>query len=114
MTAPALQVRADIHDVRATLALDGELDLDGTQALRAALAECFAAHPQLLVLDLWDLRFCDCAGLNVLLEARITGRERGVDVLVEGVRPQVARLFTLARVDMEFAADARRVPPRIV
>jgi anti-anti-sigma factor len=113
MTAPVLQVRAEYDAARTTLALAGELDLDGAPALRTALAGCLARRPHQLLLDLFDLRFCDCAGLNVLLEADISARRLDVELRVEGVRTQVARLFTLAGVDEVFAVDGDRLPPRI-
>jgi anti-anti-sigma factor len=113
MTAPALQVRAEYAAGLATVTLIGELDLDGVPPLRAAFAECLARHPGRVVLDLWDLRFCDCAGLNVLLEAEASARRLGAELRVEGVRAQVARLFTLAGVDQVFAADGQSLPPRI-
>ncbi|WNI14146.1 STAS domain-containing protein [Actinacidiphila sp. ITFR-21] len=114
MTAPALQVTAERAAARVTLVLVGELDLDGAQPLRTALAEGFSRRPQQLVLDLWDLRFCDCAGLNVLLEAEAAARQSGVELRLEGVRAQLTRLFGLAGVDDLLSHTGQRLPPRIL
>ncbi|MYS20106.1 RNA polymerase sigma-B factor/anti-sigma B factor antagonist [Streptomyces sp. DvalAA-14] len=114
MTAPALQVRAECAAPVSTLALIGELDLDGAAQLRAALADCYARRPRRVLLDLRDLWFCDCAGLNVLLEAAVSARGLGAELRLENVRPQVARLFTLVGVDEVFATDRQRLPPRIL
>ncbi|MFC4031813.1 STAS domain-containing protein [Streptomyces polygonati] len=114
MTAPALRVTADCGAARATLALTGELDLDGARPLRAALSTCYARRPRELLLDLRGLWFCDCAGLNVLLEAAVSARRLGVELRVEGVHTQVARLFTLVGADEVFASDGERLPPRIL
>jgi len=97
-----------------TLTLTGELDLDGAPQLHAVLADCLDRRPRLLLIDLWDLRFCDCAGLNLLLEARASAHARGMELTVEGVRGQVDRLFRLTGAREVFAAGGRRLPPRIV
>jgi anti-anti-sigma factor len=114
VTAPAFQARTEFAAARATLTLTGELDLDGAPRLHALLADCLARHPRLLVVDLWDLLFCDCAGLNLLLEAKATAKARGVELEVEGVRGQVDRLFALTGAHEVFASGGRQLPPRIV
>ncbi|MEV8566072.1 STAS domain-containing protein [Streptomyces sp. NPDC051322] len=96
------------------LRLVGELDLDGTAELRAALADCFARRSDRVVLDLWGLRFCDCSGCNVLLEAKATADRIGTELCVEGACAQVARLFALTGADELFADSVARLPPRTV
>lgn len=96
------------------LRLVGELDLDGSALLHSALAECLARRPPRVLLDLWNLGFCDCAGLNVLLEARAAADTMGVDLCLEGACAQVARLFALAGADTMFAGGGERLPPRTV
>ncbi len=114
MTGPAFQVRTALDPNVAGLRLVGALDLDGTAQLRAALAVCFARRPERFVLDLRGLRFCDCAGLNVLMEAKATADRIGTDLHVEGARTQVARLFALTGVDDLLAGGVPRLPPRTV
>ncbi|MFD9575778.1 STAS domain-containing protein [Streptomyces sp. NPDC059982] len=113
MTAP--DITAPDADARATcLRLVGALDLDGVPQLRTALADCFALRPDRVVLDLWDLRFCDCAGLNVMVEAKATADRSAAELRVEGALAQVARLFALTGVDEVFADTLPRLPPRTV
>jgi anti-anti-sigma factor len=114
VTAPAFQARTEYGAARATIMLTGELDLDGAPRLRAVLSDCLDRHPRLLLLDLGNLRFCDCAGLNLLLEARTSAHACGVELAVEGVRGQVGRLFTLTGAHEVFATGGRRMPPRTV
>ncbi|MFD9305640.1 STAS domain-containing protein [Streptomyces sp. NPDC060048] len=112
MTGPVFQAGTALDANEAGLRLVGALDLDGAAQLRAAIADCFARRPDRLVLDLRGLRFCDCAGLNVLVEAKATAARIGTELRVEGARPQVARLFALAGVDEFFAGAVPRLPPR--
>ncbi|SHN09507.1 STAS domain-containing protein [Actinacidiphila paucisporea] len=99
----------DVHRLR----LVGELDLDGAADLRSALAACFARPSGRVVLDLWGLRFCDCAGLNVLLEAKDTADSIGTELCVEGACAQVSRLFALTGAGGRFTAGVRSRLPRI-
>ncbi|KJY35980.1 STAS domain-containing protein [Streptomyces sp. A1547] len=113
MTGPVFHVSTALDAANvAGLRLVGALDLDGTAQLLAAVDDCFARRPDRVVLDLSGLRFCDCAGLNVLLEAKATADKIGTELRVEGARTQVARLFTLTGVDELFAGGVPRLPPR--
>ncbi|MFD3538485.1 STAS domain-containing protein [Streptomyces sp. NPDC058662] len=112
MTGPAFQVGPAIDADTVRLRLVGALDLEAIARLRVALADCLARRCDRLVLDLRDLRFCDCAGLNVLLEAKAATDRIGADLRVEGADGQVARLFALAGVTELFAESVPRLPPR--
>jgi anti-anti-sigma factor len=52
-------------------------------------------RPKSLCLDLTSVSFCDCAGLNVLLEVRMSILLAGADLAVEGIGTQLARLLSL-------------------
>lgn len=112
MTGPLFQVSTALDGDVPGLRLVGELDLDGTAKLRAALAHCFARRSERVLLDLWGLRFCDCSGLNVLLEAKATADRIGTELCVERARAQVARLLALTGADELFTDSVRRLPPR--
>jgi anti-anti-sigma factor len=113
-SGPLFQVGTALDGGVPRLRLVGELDLDGTARLRAALADCFARRPARVVLDLWGLRFCDCAGFNVLLEAKAATDRLGAELCVEGACAQVTRLFVLTGADELFATSAPRLAPRTV
>ncbi|GGX21000.1 hypothetical protein GCM10010353_40120 [Streptomyces chryseus] len=79
----------------ARVALGGELDWDSAPYVHKAVAACLAEQPKTLCLDLTDVSFCDCAGGNALLEARIAVRAAGAGLVVEGIGAQLARLLAL-------------------
>lgn len=114
VTGPVFAVTTAFDADGCALRLIGALDLDGTAQLRTALADCFARRPSRVVLDLGSLRFCDCAGLNVLLEAQATAGRVGSELCVVGTRTQVARLFSLAGADEWLPDTVPRLPPRTV
>ncbi|MEU9097382.1 STAS domain-containing protein [Streptomyces sp. NPDC048361] len=86
---------AVVHAGVARVTLAGELDLDTAPLVRDAVVACLAEQPASLCLDLTDLSFCDCAGLGVLLRARMSALQAGVPLVVEGMGTQPARLLAL-------------------
>ncbi|MFI6080343.1 STAS domain-containing protein [Streptomyces sp. NPDC051217] len=99
MTAHAFESRIAVRTGVARVTLVGELDLDTAPHVREAVAACLAKRPKSLCLDLTSVGFCDCAGLNALLAARISVLEAGAALVVEGIGPQLARLLTLVGAD---------------
>jgi anti-sigma B factor antagonist len=58
------------RDGGVVVSLTGELDLYNAETVRAALLDCCAEEPDLLVVDLEEVRFIDSTALGVLIEAR--------------------------------------------
>lgn len=84
---------------RPALAVRGELDISGAEALERALAEVEAGEPHVLVIDLREVTFLDSSGLRSLLAAdrRAKGAGRRL-VLVRGPDP-IQRVFEIALLD---------------
>jgi len=84
------------------LALGGELDLASAPALEQLLDDAGEIAVDRVEVDLSGLRFSDCAGLHVLLNAhrRLRGNSQKL-VLRRGPRA-VQRLFELTRTDSIF------------
>ncbi|MGW0909575.1 STAS domain-containing protein [Streptomyces sp. NPDC002853] len=99
MTFYPFTSHAVVHSGHARVTLAGELDFDTAPCALEAVAACLAKQPTSLCLDLAGISFCDCAGLNSLLTARISVLRGGVDLYVEGVGPQLARLLALIGAD---------------
>ncbi len=59
----------DRRDDGVVVALAGELDLYNAEEVRGALLEACADEPEVLVVDLADVRFIDSTALGVLIEA---------------------------------------------
>jgi anti-anti-sigma factor len=60
----------DRRDGTVVVSLAGELDLYNAEEVRGALLEACAAEPEVLVVDLAEVRFIDSTALGVLIEAR--------------------------------------------
>lgn len=70
-------VGVERRDGGVVVTLTGELDLYNAEAVRAALLDCCADEPELLVIDLEQVRFIDSTALGVLIEARSRMANRG-------------------------------------
>jgi anti-sigma B factor antagonist len=91
------------------LALSGDIDLETSPALRAALKEKAAqakASPQgpsaRLVLDFAAVTYIDSSGLATLIEYFQTTRGSGGKLALAAVAPRVRGAFELVRLDEIF------------
>ncbi|MER7306787.1 STAS domain-containing protein [Streptomyces griseoluteus] len=83
----------------------GELDLVSGEQIRGRLVEALTASPNRLELDLSGVSFCDCAGLNVLLELRHRALSQGKTVTIRAASPVVDRLLDLIGAQKLFAPE---------
>ncbi len=60
----------DRQDGAVVVSLAGELDLYNAEEVRSALLDACSSEPDLLVVDLEEVRFIDSTALGVLIEAR--------------------------------------------
>ena len=67
----------DSRDDAVVVSLAGELDLYNAEEVRGALLDACSGEPQLLVVDLAEVRFIDSTALGVLIEARSRMADRG-------------------------------------
>lgn len=96
-TAPSPRAPLDAatagSGARRILALRGELDLDTGQWLRADLFRALDHAADGLDLDLAEVEFCDCSGLNILLSLRQHALQKGKTVVIRSTSPAVERLL---------------------
>ncbi|MEU4115685.1 STAS domain-containing protein [Kitasatospora sp. NPDC028055] len=93
-----------------TVRVCGEIDLDSAPDLRRELSRALADHRQ-VVLDLSQVTFMDCSGLNVLMEARNQADRNGACLALRGITRPVARLLELTGLTT-WLAPAHRPPGR--
>jgi anti-anti-sigma factor len=84
------------HGELAVVAVSGELDIDSGPGLEADLAPVADAGRH-LILDLADLRFCDCSGLSLFLRVQQRARAAGGSLHLAALNPRVLRVVTAAR-----------------
>jgi anti-sigma B factor antagonist len=94
----ALSISLSSTGPRAVLLVGGELDLATAPELEAALSSLLADHPALDV-DLRDVTFMSCAGINVLIAARAHAATAGVGFAVVRTSAAAVRIIRLARVE---------------
>ncbi|WP_106960744.1 ANTAR domain-containing protein [Streptomyces sp. 351MFTsu5.1] len=79
---------------RVTVVCRGELDI-GAERLQPELYALLATSSTGVDLDLTGVGFCDCAGLNVLLDLRREALDQGKTVTVAACGPALGRLLDL-------------------
>ncbi|MFE8978718.1 STAS domain-containing protein [Streptomyces cyaneofuscatus] len=102
MTDYMFTSHASFRSGLARVTLAGELDLDTAPYVQEAVTACLEQQPVSLCLDLTGVSFCDCAGLSALFRARTAALHAGVDLVVEGIGTQLARLLSLIGADDVF------------
>jgi anti-anti-sigma factor len=95
-------VRGIVEDGVFTVAIRGDLDVVTVPELLGYLARAVAARPRLLVFDLSEVGFMDCAAAGAIIRAScaLPGRPRPV---LCHPRPAVRRLLSLAGLDRQCA-----------
>ena len=84
------------------VSLAGELDLYNAEDVRAALLECCANEPGVLVVDLAEVTFIDSTALGVLIEARSRLADRqGFRLAAPG--PETRRALEVSGLDRHFS-----------
>ncbi|MFF7049936.1 ANTAR domain-containing protein [Streptomyces griseorubiginosus] len=79
---------------RVTVVCRGELDV-GADRLQPELYDLLATSSTGVDLDLAGVGFCDCAGLNVLLDLRQEALDQGKTVTITSCGPALGRLLDL-------------------
>lgn len=95
----------------AVVRLSGEMDLGRVDEVRALLLEAVTrvGGPADIVVDLSGLTFCDSAGLNLLLRARLQAVESGHALRLAAPNAQMLRLLEITGSLLLFPIDT--VPP---
>lgn len=76
--------------------VSGEIDFDNAAALSEALLVALASHRGTLLVDLRRVTFCDCAGLDALLTARLAAQRAGRRLRITAAGRPVERLLQLS------------------
>ncbi|MEU3979318.1 STAS domain-containing protein [Streptomyces sp. NPDC026672] len=95
---------------RTTVVVRGDLDIDADRALHHTLSTALAGSARGIDVDMSGVGFCDCAGLNVLLEIRLLAREQSKTVTVRAASPAVHRILTLTGTLPLFEAEPEPEP----
>jgi anti-sigma B factor antagonist len=81
------------------MALVGEADVTNAAELRGVLEAEVAKQPQMLIIDLSELRFMDSSALHAILRANRTMDRQGGVLALAAPREPVARMLKLTAAD---------------
>ncbi|NEB77614.1 STAS domain-containing protein [Streptomyces sp. SID14478] len=103
-------VEAHDRGERISVTVYGDVDIDVAPALHDALQQALRRSAAGLDLELEPLRFCDAAGLRVLLQVRESALESGKTVYIRSASPLVTRLLEITRTGALFAGTTPHEP----
>ena len=105
------QVSVGEQDGVVSLTLVGELDLATAARLESELRTIEGGRPQVLVIDLSQLRFIDSTGLRLIIAADVRAREDGRRVAIVPGPESVHKVFQLAMLEkrLDFVDDPSAV-----
>ena len=96
---PALSVTQPNENI---LALEGEIDLHESPAVRDELRSLIERKPPRVVVDLSEVSYIDSSGLAVLVEALQRIQDYGGKLALVGLRANVRTVFEIAKLDQVF------------
>lgn len=90
------------------LSPSGILDSTQATAISAQVSKALEAGAKTLLIDLEETTFVDSSGLGTLVSALKRTREKGCEMAVCSINPQVKMLFELTSMDQVFAIYENR------
>ncbi|MGW4914481.1 ANTAR domain-containing protein [Streptomyces sp. NPDC004270] len=102
---PGLTIRSRDEGERTLVTVCGDLDLTTDQQLQCALRSALLRSLRGLELDLGGVGFCDCSGLNALLNIRRQALKDSKKVTIRHVSPAVERMLEIMGALPLFAPD---------
>jgi anti-sigma B factor antagonist len=97
-----LELSTEERDGGALVRLAGEVDLSQAESLGETLTRAEATEPDVLVVDLREVRFMDSTGLRLLLGALRRAEPVGRRLVIVRGQEQVRELFRVARLEDVF------------
>ncbi|NEA66478.1 STAS domain-containing protein [Streptomyces sp. SID12488] len=107
MPQPQLTVHRHDRRTRALLTLTGEIDLVSAPLLRVSLEQCLRDGLRDIDIDLTQVTFCDCSGLNEFLLAAQRTTAVGGALRLHHPPPTLVRILDITGTSVTLAA----VPP---
>ena len=101
MGSPAWQpfsIKVSADGDKAVVALQGELDMSGTDRAREAIEQA-EDNAKLVILDLSALDFIDSTGLEVILRAARRAQDNGGRLVVRRPSSYVKRILEMTAID---------------
>ncbi|MER5561992.1 STAS domain-containing protein [Streptomyces sp. NPDC002506] len=94
---PPIHITTYARGGRVTVVVAGEIDLDTAPQLQHAITNALRRSPAGVDVDLDRVPFCDCTGLNALLDGRRCALGQGKTLVVRNAGAAVTRLLALTR-----------------
>ncbi|MWA08257.1 STAS domain-containing protein [Streptomyces sp. BA2] len=96
MPLPHLNIYRHDRRTRTLITLAGEIDLETVPLMRATFERCLRDGVRIIDVDLTPVTFCDCSGLNTIIEAYLHSTAAGGTLRLHYPPPMLARMIDLS------------------
>jgi anti-anti-sigma factor len=103
---PEPRFPVDVIEGVPVVAAPAEIDITNAAELRAALVETAEEGHSTLIVDMTATRFCDSAGLHVLVRAHRRARADGGDLVLALHAAELLRVLEITGIDQTIPACA--------
>jgi anti-sigma B factor antagonist len=83
----------------------GDIDVSTAPLLKQQMQEVVGRGATIVVLDVSDVNFVDSSGIRVIVEAGNGLRDRGGQLLIEGISAAVGRILEITGLLDQYRAD---------
>lgn len=94
-----MDINVDYNDKVGLISIKGELDAISSPDLAKVFSDQIAQGYTKFVVDLKDLLYSSSAGIRIFLGSARDARQKGGDLRLAAVQPQVNKIFNLSRFD---------------
>lgn len=84
-SSPLVEVESSVHGTTRVIAVRGEIDVSSIDEVRRAVDAALAQRPEIVLLDLSEIAFCDSSGIELVVRSHRRAARQGGRLVV--VRP---------------------------
>ena len=96
-----MEYKAELKEDRIIVYLDGEIDLDKTDAARKSVMDSLEKSNKIFV-NLNAVKYIDSSGVSVLIEAHQKANEMEKELYLQSPSDAVMSVLTMAKLDVFF------------
>ena len=96
-----MEYKAELKEDRIIVYLDGEIDLDKTDAARKSVMDSLEKSNKIFV-NLKAVKYIDSSGVSVLIEAKQKANEMEKEFYLQSPSDAVMSVLTMAKLDVFF------------
>jgi anti-sigma B factor antagonist len=100
-----LDLKERISENGIVIELKGELDIFSSPTLKDKLYSLIDTSSNDVIIDMNDVTYIDSTGLGVFVGALKKSRQKGTNIVLKNLKPNVRKVFTITGLDKVFRIE---------